>query len=596
MKLTVEFFELLRSRVNVSDVVRKRVVLTKRGAEYSGLCPFHDEKSPSFTVNDIKRFYHCFGCGAHGDAIKFVSETSGLGYRESAIKIAEDYGIEIPKLSKQEEKLYEEIDQIYHVLNLAADFFQSKLNDKAKSYLQSRLIGPKIIDDFSLGYAPSGGALKEHLESKKISMLMMSKAGLIGKGEDGRVYDIFRERIIFPIKNIYGKVIGFGGRTMGDAMPKYLNSPETIVFKKNETLYGEDKAIGEAYRLGNMIVVEGYMDVIALQAAGFKNTVASLGTAITTGHIQKLWRSADEIIICLDGDSAGIRACYKVIEQALPQVTYNKKVSFVILPSGSDPDDVIKNSGANKFKALLEQRLSLSEMIWYLETSGKAPTSAEGKAALEHKLENYADAVTDATLKRNFARFFKDSMWQYLNNKKQNKKSAAHIELPTQMTESSMLEHSILSVLVKLPQLLCDNNVQETLSAIHFTNKDLGAFRDYLLGHITQNQEIDSERLSKIIEKTSFFKLFVLLVAPSAIFLDISRLKAGFDPILLWEMLIRKYHLLKIKQEYSALLSDMTEQSFLKVQSYQQEIIKNQQAIEEINEVLIQSGEHDGKF
>lgn len=596
MKITVEFFELLRSRVNVSDIVRKRVILTKRGAEYSGLCPFHDEKSPSFTVNDIKRFYHCFGCGAHGDAIKFVSETSGLGYRESAIKIAEDYGIEIPKLSKQEEKLYEEIDQIYHVLNLAADFFKSKLTDKAKEYLKSRSIEQKTIDDFSLGYAPAGGALKEYLESKKIPMLMMSKAGLIGKGEDGRVYDIFRERIIFPIKNIYGKVIGFGGRTMGDAMPKYLNSPETIVFKKNETLYGEDSAIGEAYRQGNMIVVEGYMDLIALQAAGFKNTVASLGTAVTNGHIQKLWRSADEIILCLDGDAAGIRASHKVIEQLLPQITYIKKVSFVILPTGSDPDDVIKNSGSNRFKALLEQRLSLSEMIWRLETSGQKPSNAEGKAALEHKLENYAEAITDITLKRNFARFFKDSIWQYFNNKKLNQISASHIELPTQMNESELLEHSILSLIIKLPFLLGKDNIQETLSSIHFSNKSLSAFRDYLLTDISPITNIDSEKLSKIVEKTSFFKLFMILVSPSAIFLDISRLKAGYDPILLWEILIKKYHLLKIKHEYAALIPHINEQNFLKIQSYQQEIIKTQQEIEEINEVLIQSGDHDGKF
>lgn len=596
MKLTTDFFELLRTRVNVSSVVMRTVALTKRGAEYSGLCPFHDEKSPSFTVNDAKRFYHCFGCSAHGDVVKFVSETSGLGYKEAAVKIAEDYGIEIPKLSKQEEKLYEEIDQIYRVLNLAADFFKSQLNDKAKNYLKSRFIDQKTIDDFSLGYAPGGGLLREYLESKKIPMLMMSKAGLIGKGEDGRVYDIFRERIIFPIRNVYGKVIGFGGRTISDAMPKYLNSPETIVFKKNETLYGEDKAIAEAYRLGNIIVVEGYMDLIALQSAGFKNSVASLGTAVTTGHIQKLWRSADEIIICLDGDSAGVRACYKVIDQVLPQITYNKKVSFVILPSGNDPDDIIQNSGADKFKALLAKRLSLSEMIWYLETRSPIATNAEAKAAIEYKLESYANAVTDFALKRSFARFFKDSIWQYFYAKKSKQKGYSNIALPTKLGEAELLEHSILSLLIKLPSLLCDSNVQETLSSISFVNKELSAFRDYLLENLSQNLAVDSEKLSKIVEKTRFYKLFMLLLTPNAIFLDISRIKAGYDHLLLWEMLIKKYHLLKMKHEYASLMSNMDEHSFAKAQNYQQEIIKTQQAIEQINEVLIQSGEHDGQF
>ncbi|MBP7190396.1 MAG: DNA primase, partial [Rickettsiaceae bacterium] len=334
MRVSGDFFESVRNRVYVSDVVRRNVMLTKRGVEYTGLCPFHDEKSPSFTVNDIKRFYHCFGCGAHGDVIRFVSETSGLSYKDAAIKIAQDNGIEIPKLSPKEEEIYKEIDQIHNVLDLACDFFKKNLTSKALEYLTSRSINSSIISDFSLGFAPSGGALQKYLESKKIPLMMMSKAGLVNKGEDGKLYEIFRDRIIFPIKNIYGKIVGFGGRTISDAMPKYLNSPETIVFKKNETLYGEDKAIGEAYKKGNVIVVEGYMDLIALHSAGFKNSVASLGTAVTSGHISKLWRSADEIIICLDGDAAGIRACSKVIDNVIPEVSYNKKVSFVVLPSG----------------------------------------------------------------------------------------------------------------------------------------------------------------------------------------------------------------------------------------------------------------------
>jgi DNA primase len=344
MKLPNDFFETIRASIVVSSVVRQRVALTKRGVEYTGLCPFHSEKSPSFTVNDIKRFYHCFGCGAHGDVIRFVSETSGLKPKEAAIKLAEENGIEVPKLSKAEEKLYEEIDQIHHILNLAAEFFHKNLNEKTISYLKSRDIKDATVNAFFLGYAPNDKSLTKYLEKHKIPLMMMNKAGLVSKGEDDKVYEVFRDRLMFPIKNIYGKVIGFGGRTMSDANPKYLNSPETIVFKKNETLYGEDKAMAESYRQGSMIVVEGYMDVIALQKNGFENVVASLGTAVTNNHITKLWRSCDEIIMCLDGDEAGIKASQKVVDLSITQVNHNKSISFILLPNKQDPDDILQKT------------------------------------------------------------------------------------------------------------------------------------------------------------------------------------------------------------------------------------------------------------
>lgn len=586
MKLSINFFETIRDKVAVSSVVGKKVTLTKKGVEYGGLCPFHNEKTPSFTVNDIKRFYHCFGCAAHGDVIRFVAETSGLSYKEAAIKLAEDNGIEIPKLSKEEERAYEEIDQVQNVLSLAEQFFQTSMNDNVTQYLQSRDISEVTTQAFGLGYAPGSKSLTAYLEKNKIPLMMMNKAGLVSKGEDGRPYEVFRDRLMFPIKNIYGKVIGFGGRTMSDAMPKYLNSPETIVFKKSETLYGENTAIGAAYRKGQMIVVEGYMDTIALQKNGFENCVASLGTAVTVNHVAKLWRSVDEIIMCLDGDEAGVRASSKVVDLVLPQVSYIKRVSFVILPKATDPDEILQKRGKQYFEQLLEKRLSLSEMVWYLETRSGVGSSAEARAKLEHKLEKITEIVADSVLRRNYARFFKDQSWKYFSC---GRKMLARpdLEMPTNLSESELIEHSIFSLLVKIPSLLSDMHRQETLSRLTLQSEILCAFRSYLL-EITES--LTPESLKVLVEKTRFAQLFVLLSAPSAIFLNISNIDTEYNHKLLWEMLIKKHSLLRSKIEYITLLNSMNDGAFAKAQVYQQEIIKTQQEIDKISESLIESG------
>lgn len=232
MRIPLQFYDSLRNVIHLSDVVKAKVNLTRKGGEYSGLCPFHPEKTPSFTVSDAKKFYHCFGCGAHGDAIKFTCETFGLSYQDAAIKLAGDYGIELPKLTKEQERIYEESDEIYNILELALEFFKSSHTSQSLNYLNHRGIDSKVINSFSIGFAPSGGKLQQFFESKSIPLKNLVKAGLAGKRDDGKIYEIFHDRIMFPIKNIYNKIIGFGGRVLGDGLPKYINSPETLVFKK----------------------------------------------------------------------------------------------------------------------------------------------------------------------------------------------------------------------------------------------------------------------------------------------------------------------------------------------------------------------------
>ena len=278
VKIPLEFYDLIRYQINISDIVRQKVNLNKKGSEYTGLCPFHIEKSPSFTVSDAKKFYHCFGCGAHGDVIKFMSQLSGLSYKEAAIKLANDNNIPLPKLTKEQEHIYEESDEIYNILELAVEFFTNSHNEYTLNYLNKRGIDEKIIQQFSIGFAPGGNKLQQYFDSKSIPLLSLVKAGLAGKREDSRIYEVFHDRIIFPIRNIYSKIVGFGGRVITDIQPKYINSPETLVFKKSDILYGENVAITASYKKNYAIIVEGYLDVIALHKAGYIESLASLVT------------------------------------------------------------------------------------------------------------------------------------------------------------------------------------------------------------------------------------------------------------------------------------------------------------------------------
>jgi DNA primase len=592
MHLPTDFFDTLRMRINVSDVVGKKVSLKKRGHEYSGLCPFHTEKSPSFTVNDVKRFYHCFGCAAHGDVIKFVSETSGFGYKEAAIKLAEDYGIEVPKISRMQEQQYEEISQIHHILRLAEVFFQKNLTSDASKYLVSRGVNSAQTQHYKLGYAPGGNTLRQYLEQNKIPLIMMSKAGLVGKGEDNSAYEIFRDRIIFPIHNIYGKVIGFGGRTMGTANPKYLNSPETVVFKKNDVLYGEDKATSSAYKTGKIIVVEGYMDLIAMQSHGFENTVSTMGTAVTNNHMTRLWNIADEIVICLDGDAAGLRGAKKVIEQALTKVTHEKSVSFMLMLQGFDPDDILVKKGSSYMQNLFNTRLSMAEMIWHLEIKDQTFTTPEQRAHLEQRLATSANAVTDNALKRNYLRFFKEQTWQHFTSKKIKAKASSIPRLPTTMNESEIIEHSILSLLVMHPKLLYNENIREKVGSIIFQNDHLSGMCNWLLEVAFTHDSLETTMLRTLAKSAGFSDIFMLLSSSNFMFFD-NKLAINQQETLLWDILIKKHHLVKSKAEYAALMLLASDDAFSKACRYQQEIMKLQQEIDTISDNLTQADKYE---
>ncbi|HJD64511.1 MAG TPA: DNA primase [Rickettsia endosymbiont of Sericostoma sp.] len=586
MRIPLEFYELLRTRINLSDIVRQKVVLTKKSGNYLGLCPFHVEKSPSFTVNDAKRFYYCFGCTVHGDVIKFVASLSGLSYKEAAIKLANDYGIELPKLTVEQQKLHEESDELLDILEMAARFFTSQLSQEVCNYLRDRGISKESIKEFSIGFAPPAKELQKFFEKKSISLKKLQKAGLVGKGNDGTMYEIFYNRIIFPIRNIYNKVIGFGGRVIGNGLPKYLNSPETILFQKNETLYGENNAISVAYKKNHSILVEGYLDVIALHQAGFKETVASLGTAVTENHLQKLWRAGDEIALCLDGDMAGIKATQRVINLVLPLINGNKKISFVMLPGGSDPNDIINKDGAGGFTKIFDKRINLSEMIWRSEYEGKIFATPEDKAILEKNLEDYCKQIKDRTLSHNYYRYFKEQIWQNLI-KRQSKgiaKNSNVIFSAPDYSEIEMLEQVFCMMLVKFPEIVKKQEIKGFLLTLHFQNKMLEDFRDWYFAEIISNDMLDQENIIDLAEKAGFYETFSLLSKPNNLFLDISFNKNDIDSELLWQWLHKKHHLVLLKQEYSSIIQNGTDEELKKAMLYREEIMKVSKELYNLNE------------
>ncbi|WP_341755116.1 DNA primase [Candidatus Tisiphia endosymbiont of Ptychoptera albimana] len=586
MRIPLEFYELLRTRINLSDVVRQKVVLTKKSGNYLGLCPFHVEKSPSFTVNDAKKFYYCFGCAVHGDVIKFVSNFSGLSYKEAAIKLANDYGIELPKLTAAQQKLYEESDELFDILEMAERFFTSQLSQEVCSYLHDRGISKEAIKEFSIGFAPPAKALQKFFEKKSISLTKLQKAGLVGKRDDGTIYEIFYNRIIFPIKNVYNKVVGFGGRVLGDGLPKYLNSPETILFQKNETLYGENNAISVAYKKNHSILVEGYLDVIALHQAGFKEAMASLGTSVTENHLQKLWRAGDEIVLCLDGDIAGIKATHRVINLVLPLINGNKKISFVMLPSGSDPDDIINKNGAGSFTQIFDKRINLSEMIWRSEYEGKTFSTPEDKAILERNLGDYCKQIKDKLLSNNYYRYFKDQIWQNLI-KRQNKVTITSSNITSttpNYSEIEILEQAVCIILVKFPEMTKKQEIKDFLLTLNFQNKMLEAFRDWYFAEIISNDILDQENIIALAEKTGFYDTFSVLSKSNNLFLDLSFNQDDIDSDLLWQWLHKKHHLVLLKQEYSSIIQNGSDGELKKAILYREEILKISKEIYNLNE------------
>ncbi|MDN4625588.1 DNA primase [Erwinia sp. PsM31] len=383
------FINDLLARTDIVDLIDARVKLKKQGKNYHACCPFHNEKTPSFTVNGEKQFYHCFGCGAHGNAIDFLMNYDRLEFVESIEELATLYGLEVPYESGSGPSQLErhQRQSLYQLMGSLNDFYQQSLTQNqaagARDYLTKRGLSDDVIRHFSIGFAPAGwdNALKRFGRSQE-DRQSLSDAGMLVTNDQGRSYDRFRERIMFPIHDKRGRVIGFGGRVVGDALPKYLNSPETEIFHKGRQLYGLYEAQKKHPEPAKLLVVEGYMDVVALAQFGIDYAVASLGTSTTPDHIQLLFRTTDTVICCYDGDRAGREAAWRALETALPYMNDGRQLRFMFLPDGEDPDTLVRKEGKDAFEARMEQAMPLSAFLFDTLMPQVDLRSPDGRAQL----------------------------------------------------------------------------------------------------------------------------------------------------------------------------------------------------------------------
>ncbi|MBU2965004.1 DNA primase [Amphritea sp. 2_MG-2023] len=407
-RIPQSFIDDLLARVNVVDIVEARVKLKRSGKNYSGLCPFHKEKSPSFTVNNEKQFYYCFGCGAGGNSLSFLMEHDRLSFPEAVEELAKLAGVEMPKADGPVDHQREQrIKDIYALLEEASAFYQRQLREHsnkeiAVNYLKDRGLTGQFAARFGIGYAPPGwDNLLKKLAKDEATKVRLEQAGmLIKKEETDRYYDRFRERIMFPIRDMRGRVIAFGGRVLGDEKPKYLNSPETDTFHKSRELYGLYEARKFNQTLDRLIIVEGYMDVVGLAQYGIGYAVATLGTATTAQHLERLLKMVPEVIFCFDGDAAGRKAAKRALDTTMPVITDGKQARFLFLPEGEDPDSLVRQEGCEKFEQRLSESLPLSDFFFKTLEDGADMLSLDGRARFSNQALPLIDQMQPGILKQ----------------------------------------------------------------------------------------------------------------------------------------------------------------------------------------------------
>ena len=432
-----KFLDELRSRIAITDVVGSKVKLTKKGREYLGLCPFHNEKTPSFTVNENKGFYHCFGCGAHGDIIRFEMDANGLPFIEAVKKLAGKVGLELPTLSKENQEHAIKRKSLYEIMDIACSFFEKNLRlpigAKALDYFKNkRGLSEDIIKKFRLGFAPNNNGLKALLISKGISEQDMADLGLITIPEDNNrtSRDFFRDRVMIPIMDKQGNVIAFGGRILDNSQPKYLNSPETPIFNKRRILYNMTYAKDASYASKRLVICEGYMDVIALDSFNFNYAVAPLGTSLTEEQILEAWKVCNIPTLCFDGDGAGIKAAIRSIDRVLPILKAGYSVNYVFLKDKKDPDEILHSLGPQAFEQYLQRAKPLVDILWHKCKMNKDTDTPEQKALIEKETFEEVNKIKDEKIRnyymqemkqRIYYTFGKGAIYKNANDKKNTK-------------------------------------------------------------------------------------------------------------------------------------------------------------------------------
>lgn len=491
--------EQIKHSIAPSRVIGSKIAIKPKGpGEYHGLCPFHKEKTPSFTVSDEKGFYHCFGCGAHGDIFTYIMNTEGLSYKDALERLANEAGVTLPKYSQKHAEEESKIDRIYQIFEITAEYYHKSLYTTegkiALDYLRNRGLKDEIIKEYKLGYAPLNSKELLDLLQGNYSKEEIAISTVMNKGKNSDLYNMFRGRVMFPILNRKGKVIAFGGRVLSTGEPKYLNSPDNPVFKKGQELFGLYSASAIAYKSNEVILVEGYMDALMLINYGIENVVAPLGTAVRIEQIELLWKIVDNPKVCLDNDNAGRRAMAKLAIESLKHITPKKSLEFVLLEDAKDPDEYINKNGANAFRDLKANAISLSDFIFNVEKGSGKFSTPESRVEFKNRLFANSDTINDKSLSSTYKKYYSDKFFKLFNSKR---KEVANINqsaiINATFDHDVSFETQVILNLLGNPKLLKNNEIFERLVEIEIESKELDNIRNYLLSIINSDVIKDEE-------------------------------------------------------------------------------------------------------
>jgi DNA primase len=514
MTFSPAFLDEIRARTSLSAVVGKQVKLTRAGREWKACCPFHKEKTPSFTINDEKGFYHCFGCGAHGDAIRFLTDAQGLPFMDAVKELADAAGLEVPAPDPRAQQRAERASSLYQVMEAAGRWFSEQLDgiegSDARAYLDRRGITEVTRKRFGFGFAPeSRNRLKNALKHFGADQLVETGMLVQPEGEK-EPYDRFRGRLMIPIRDQRGRVIAFGGRILGEGEPKYLNSPETPLFDKGRTLYNLDRAGPASRAMHRVVVVEGYMDVIALDQAGIAEAVAPLGTALTEGQLERLWRLAPSPVLCFDGDAAGQKASVRAALRALPHVGPGRSLGFVTMPPGQDPDDLLRSKGRDALEALLDMPEPLVDRLWRHESQGEPLATPEQRAGLRRRLLDHVATIAGQDVRDQYRSELLERFNELTRPKQkpwvpQRGRAPFQPQRPTSAEAKAVggaglgaqLSRAVMQGLLRYPAVIAGH--AEAIAALPLTSRPASKLRDSLLSAAMLHGELDPSELNTIL-------------------------------------------------------------------------------------------------
>ncbi len=474
-----DIIDEVRNRTSLVDVVRAHVPLRRKGRDFWGCCPFHQEKSPSFQVRDSVGYYHCFGCGAHGTAFDFVQQIQGLSFPDAVEYLASKAGVVIRREKANPVQQKRRLDGLT-ALESASSWFERNLNGSAKEYFFNRGLDEEIIKTFRLGFAPDDWrGLKSYLQTEGFNEKTILDTGLIRYSDkkSGEAYDTFRNRVIFPIQDMQGRPVAFGGRIMGEGEPKYLNSSETPFFSKSNILYGLYHAAPHIRRSTQAIIVEGYMDVIGLYQHGVKTAVAPMGTAITEQQVALLWKYHEEPLVCLDGDSAGRKAAIRLAQRVLKVLVPGKGLRFAWMPDGEDPDSFIAKQGREAFETLMLGAASLEDVLWDDMTTGHNLATGQGRATVEKAISDLAGQIENEIIRRHMSGAMKDRMWQIIRGGKKGKQTPKK-EIYSH-TDAGTTQQMLLALVVYKPSII--ERICEPFAKIEFEQPRLKYLQEHII-------------------------------------------------------------------------------------------------------------------